>query len=102
MRVPHLETKNRGQSSRKPACTPVCPSLFGMYCLPRIGQLPIGRELTNLHYHSHLVLKGFLLDISLCASGPRRAVRDVRSEKRGTKGKGALGSPEGFKEGGES
>jgi hypothetical protein len=29
---------------------------------------------------------------------PRRAVRVVRSEKRGTKGRGALGSPEGSKE----
>lgn len=29
---------------------------------------------------------------------PQEGSKGVRSEKRGTKGKGALGSPEGFKE----
>lgn len=69
-----------------------------MYCLPKPGQLPRGRELPNLHYHLDLVFKGSLLDISLCTSGPKKAVRGVRSEKSGTKGKGALGSPEEFRE----
>lgn len=66
--------------------------------VPRPGQFPIGREFPNLHYHPELVLNVFLLDNFLCTSGPRRAVKGVKSERRGTKGKGALGSPEGFKE----
>lgn len=93
--------QNQGQSSRKLACTPACLSLFGVCCVccaSRAGQLPLGRESSSLHYRPDLVFKIFLLGISLCASGPRRAVRGVRSEKRGTKGKEALGSTEGFKE----
>lgn len=59
------QKKPKDKSSRKLACTPVCLSLFGICLVPRAGQIPLGREFPNLHYHPDLVFKLFLLDISL-------------------------------------